>query len=148
MRKKIIIILVATFVAGFFSGLFIPNLFKKENLSSPPSKFLSNYLSLSKAQEKKIETLNKSFYAKVEDIRAQLDQKRAELGELLRETSPNQERIRDKVSEIAFLQAQLQKETIDQLERIRSILTPEQQEKFLSLIRKRLHPKKQRRRRF
>ena len=147
MRKKIVIVLVGVFAAGFLSGLFVPNLFKEKNLPSS-SKFLSNYLSLSKAQERKIETLNKSFYAKVGDIRAQLDQKRAELGELLRETSPNQERIRDKVSEIAFLQAQLQKETIDQLERIRSILTPEQQEKFLSLIRKRLHPKKQRRRRF
>lgn len=142
MRKKIIIILVTVFIAGFLSGLFIPNLFKKENLSSSPSKFLSNYLSLSESQRKKIQFLNKSFYPKVQKIRAQLDQKRVELSELLGKPSPNREKIREKVSEIAFLQAQLQKETINHLERIRAVLTPEQRVKFFSLIRKRLHPKR------
>jgi len=43
---------------------------------------------------------------------------------------------------------QLQKETVDYLEKIRSILTPEQQEKFFSLIRRKLCPKKPWRRRF
>jgi len=148
MRKKIIIMLVATFITGFFSGVFIPDLFKKENLPTSSSKFLSNYLSLSKAQEKKIESLNKSFYIKVQKIRAQLGQKRAELSELLRETSSDQEKIRDKIDEIASLQVQLQKETINHLERIRAILTPKQQEKFFSLIRKGLHPQRSWRRRF
>ncbi|RLE12148.1 hypothetical protein DRI96_04980 [Candidatus Aerophobetes bacterium] len=146
MRKKIIIVLVGVFAAGFLSGLFVPNLFKEKNL--PSSKFLSNYLSLSKAQERKIETLNKSFYAKVGNIRAQLDQKRAELGDLLEKPHSNKRKIRNKINEIAILQMQLQKETVDYLERIRSILTPEQQKKFLSLIRRRLHPKRQWRRRF
>ena len=147
MRKKIVIVLVGVFAAGFLSGLFVPNLFKEKNLPSS-SKFLSNYLSLSKAQERKIETLNKSFYAKVGDIRAQLDQKRAELGDLLGKPYSNKRKIRNKINEIAILQVQLQKETVDYLERVRSILTPEQQKKFLSLIRRRLHPKRQRRRRF
>ena len=147
MRKRAVIILVAIFAIGFLSGLFVPNLFKKGSLSSS-SKFLSNYLSLSKAQERKIETLNKSFYAKVGNIRAQLDQKRAELGDLLEKPHSNKRKIRNKINEIAILQMQLQKETVDYLERIRSILTPEQQKKFLSLIRRRLHPKRQWRRRF
>jgi len=139
MRKKIIIILVVVFSAGLLSGIFIPKLLKKESLQLPPTDFLCNYLSLSKSQKEKIERLDKSFYVKVEKIRDQLDQKRAELSELLGESSPNQEKIKDKMSEIAFLQAQLQTETANHMEKIRSILTPEQQTKFLSLIRKGLH---------
>jgi len=46
------------------------------------------------------------------------------------------------MSEIASLQAELQRETINHLVEIRSLLTPEQQTKFFSLIRKRLHPGK------
>lgn len=147
MRKRAVIILVAIFAIGFLSGLFVPNLFKKGSLSSS-SKFLSNYLSLSKAQEEKIESLNKSFYAKTGKIRDRLDQKRAELSNLLENPYSNGEKIKDKVSEIAFLQMQLQEETVDYLEKIRSILTPEQQEKFFSLIRRGLRPKKPWRRRF
>lgn len=130
-------------MAGFFSGIFIPDLFKKENITTSSSKFLSNYLSLSKTQEKKIESLNTSFYNKIQKIRDELHQKRAELAELLRETPPDQEKIKDKIREIASLQIQLQEETIKHLERINVILTPRQREKFFSLIRKGLHPKGQ-----
>jgi len=77
----------------------------------------------------------------VEKIRAKLARKRAELSELLEETSPDQEKIKVKINEIASLQVQLQRETINHLERIRAVLTPEQRAKFFSLIRKRLHPK-------
>jgi len=141
MRKKIIIILVVIFAAGLLSGLFIPNLLKKENFPSSSTNFLCSYLSLSESQKKEMESLNRLFYERAERIRAQLDQRRVELSELLGESFPNREKIREKVSEIAFLQAQLQRETINHLERIRSILTPEQQAKFFSLIRKRLQPK-------
>jgi Spy/CpxP family protein refolding chaperone len=142
MRKKIIIILVAVFASGVLSGLFIPRLLKKEDLSSSPTDFLSSYLSLSDSQKNKIESLDRSFYARVEKIRAELDQKRSELSQLLGESSPDQKKIKDKVSEIASLQGELQRETITHLEEIRSLLTPEQQAKFFSLIRKRLHPGK------
>jgi len=148
MRKKFIIILIAVFAAGLLSGIFIPDLLKRRNLSPSPSKFLSNYLSLSEAQERKIESLNKSFHAKVQEIRAKLNQKTAELSELLGEPSPNREKIEAKINEITSLQAQLQRETINHLERIRAVLTPEQQAKFFSLIRKRLRPEGPWRRRF
>jgi Spy/CpxP family protein refolding chaperone len=138
MRKKIIIILVVVFASGVLSGLFIPRLLKREILPSSPTDFLCHYLSLSESQKKKIKSLNDSFYARVEKIRAELDQKGAELSDLLGESSSSQEKIRDKVNEIASLQAELQREAINHLEEIRSLLTPEQQAKFFSLIRKRL----------
>jgi peptidoglycan hydrolase CwlO-like protein len=140
MRKKIVIILVAVFAAGIISGLFIPRLLKKENLPSSPINFLCHYLSLSESQKKEIESLDQSFYARIEKIRNELRQRRAELSEVLGNSSPNREKIRDKVSEIASLQVDLQRETINHLEEISSLLTPEQKAKFFSLIRKRLHP--------
>ncbi|MFQ6066384.1 MAG: Spy/CpxP family protein refolding chaperone [bacterium] len=140
MRKKIIIILVVVFAAGVASGLFIPRLLKKEDLPSSPTDFISRYLSLSESQKNKIESLDRSFYARVEKIRTELDQKRSELSQILGQSPQNQEKIRTKVSEISSLQAQLQREAINHLEEIRPLLTPEQQAKFFSLIRKRLHP--------
>lgn len=140
MRKKIVIILVAVFAAGIISGLFIPRLLKKENLPSSPINFLCHYLSLSESQKKEIESLDQSFYFRMEKIRTGLRQRRAELSELLGESSSSQEKIRDKVSEIASLQVDLQRETINHLEEISSLLTPEQKAKFFSLIRKRLRP--------
>jgi len=142
MRKKLIIILMVVFIAGILSGTFIPKLLKRENLRSSSTDFLCNYLSLSKSQKERMESLNKSFYARIEKIRAQLDQRRAELSDLLGEPSSDQKKVRDKMSEIVSLQAQLQVETVNHLEEIRSILTPEQQVKFFSLIRRRLHPER------
>jgi len=140
MRKKTIIILIAVFAVGVFSGLFVPRLLKKENLPSSPTNFLCHYLSLSESQKKEIESLDRSFYARIEKIRTELRQRRAELSEVLGDSSPNREKIKDKVSEIASLQAELQRETINHLVEIRSLLTPEQQAKFFSLIGKRLRP--------
>jgi len=142
MRKKIVIILVAVFASGILSGLYIPRLLKKETLRPSPVDFVSRYLSLSKSQRNKIKSLDSSFYARVEKIRTELDQKRSELSDLLGESPSNDKKIRDKMSEIASLQAELQRETINHLVEIRSLLTPEQQTKFFSLIRKRLHPGK------
>lgn len=141
MRKKIIIIFVVVFAVGILSGLFIPRLLYKRNLPSSPTDFLSNYLSLSESQKRELEFLNKPFYARVVKIRSQLIQRRAELTELLGESSPNRENISDKVSKIIFLQAQLQRETMNHLLEIRSVLTPEQHKKFLSLVRQGLHPR-------
>ncbi|MEA1965630.1 MAG: periplasmic heavy metal sensor [Candidatus Aerophobetes bacterium] len=139
MKKKIIIILVVVFAGGLFSGFFIPKLFKKENLPSSPTNFLCKYLSLSESQKEKMESLNRVFYLKAEKIKDQLNQERIELSELLGESSLNWEKIDDKVSKIVSLQAQLQRETVNHLGRIKSILTPEQKIKFFSLIRRRLH---------
>ncbi len=140
MRKKVVIILVAVFAGGVLSGLFVPRLLKKENLPSPPTDFLCHYLSLSESQKKEMESLDRSFYARIEKIRTELRQRRAELSELLGESPSSQKEITNKVSEIASLQAELQRETINHLVEIRSLLTPEQQTKFFSLIGKRLRP--------
>jgi Spy/CpxP family protein refolding chaperone len=141
MRKKIVIILVVVFAGGILLGVFIPRLLERRHFPSPPAHFISRYLSLSESQKKKMESLDQSFRAKLQETRTQLDEKRAELSDMLGESSPDHEKIKDKVSEIASLQAQLQRETIDHLQEVRSILTPEQEDKFLSLVRKRLHPR-------
>lgn len=140
MRKKIIIILVAVFASGILLGLYIPRLLKKETLPPSPVDFISSYLSLSESQKKKMGSLDRSFYPRVEKIRTELRQRRTELSELLGQSSSSKEKIRDKVGEITSLQTELQREAINHLVEIRSLLTPEQQAKFFSLIGKRLHP--------
>lgn len=140
MRKKVVIILVVVFASGILLGLYIPRLLKKETLRPSPVDFISSYLSLSKSQKKEIESLDRSFHARVEKMRTELRQRRTELSELLGESPSSEKEITNKVSEIASLQTKLQRETINHLVEIRSLLTPEQQAKFFSLIRKRLHP--------
>ena len=132
--------MVVVFASGVLSGLFIPRLLKEERLPSTPTDFLCHYLSLSESQKKKIESLDRSFYPRVAKIRTELRERRVELSELLAGSSSSQEKIRDKVSEISSLQAELQREAINHLEEIRSLLTREQEARFFSLIRKRLHP--------
>jgi len=139
MRRKVVIILVVVFAGGALLGLFVPRLLHKGDISSPTD-FLSKHLSLSESQKRDMESLSQSFYAKVETIKAELAQKRGELSELLGDPSSPQEDISNKVGEITFLQAQFQRETINHLEGIKSLLTKDQQAKFLSLIRRRLHP--------
>lgn len=140
MRKKVVIILVVVFAGGILLRVFIPRLLERRGLLPSPTHFISRYLSLTESQKKKMESLDQLFRAKLEETRAQLDEKRAELSDMLGASSPDQKKIKDKVSEIASLQAELQRETINHLEEIRSILTPEQEAKFFSLVRKRLHP--------
>ena len=141
MRKKILIILIIViFASGTLLGVFVPRLLRRGDVLLSPVGFISRYLSLSESQRKKMELLDPSFNTKIEKIETELEQKRAELSDMLGEPSPDWEKLKDQVSEIASLQAQFQMETIDHLQEIRSILTPEQQTKFFSLIGKRLHP--------
>lgn len=139
MRKKIILTLLVVFAGGVISGLFIPQLLKRERLPSSPTDFLCHYLSLSESQKKKMESLDQTFYVRVEKIRTETGERRAELGELFEESSLNQEKIRVKVNEISSLQAEFLRETIIHMVEIRALLTPEQQAKFFSLIKKRLY---------
>lgn len=138
MRKKIVIILVVVFASGTLLGVFVPRLLRRGNISLSPADFISRYLSLSESQKKKMDPLDRSFNTKIEKIKTELEQKRAELSDMLGEPSPDREKLKDQVSEIASLQAQFQMKTIDHLQEIRSILTPEQQTKFFSLIGKKL----------
>jgi len=100
--------------------------------------FLIKELDLSPAQEKEIESLRKSLELKVEEIGTKLREKRVQLVDLLKESQPDLEKINNQLSEIETLQTELQKMAITNLLQEKKILSPEQQEKFFSIILKRL----------
>ena len=143
LKKKLIIILLITgFSAGTILGVSIPRLWRKELHPRPsPNHFLANYLSLSDSQKKEMESLNKPFYIKIRKIRAQLDQERDELSDLLGQFPPDQEKIEVELNEIVSLQAQLEREAINHFVKVGKILTPTQRAKFLSFTRRGLHHK-------
>jgi len=143
MIKKPILILIVTFVSGFLVVLLTTELLIKGQSASPISSGdpLYKSLSLSKSQKEKIETLNQPFYAKITEVSAQLEEKRAELSNLLE--GSDQEKIDAKLSEIASLHAQIQRETAHHLQKVKQTLPPAQRTKFLSLIRKGLCPGKE-----
>jgi len=140
MRRKTVIILVGVFAVGVLSGLIIPRWLKRGEVV-PPTRFISRYLSLSESQREELTVLDQEFRIRLEETRSQLDVKRAELSELLGQPSSQREKVHEKLSEIAFLQGELQRETMSHFEKIRAILNPGQEEKFLSLIQRRLHPR-------
>jgi len=140
MKRNSVIILVIIFVVGFASGMFVNKVMEKRRLPSlPPSRFLSEHLSLSKSQKDKINAMHKPLYTKIAELRTELSQKRRELYKLLKNPEQNREEIDKRIDEIASLQKDIQRESINNLREMKKVLTEEQQDKFFSLIKKRLN---------
>ena len=140
MKRKSVIILVAIFAIGFASGIFVDKIRERRRLLfPPPSRFLSKHLSLSKSQKDKINAMHKLLYAKIAWMETELSQKRRELYKLLENPEQNKEKIDEKIKEIASLQKDIQREAMNNLREMNKVLTKEQQDKFFSLIKKRLN---------
>jgi len=142
MKRKSVIILIVIFVIGFASGMFTDKMIEKRRLSfspQPPSGFLSEYLALSKSQKDKINAIHRILYVKIAELRTELSQKRRELYKLLKNPEQNTEEINQKIDEIASLQKDIQRESMNNLREMRKVLTKEQQDKFFSLIKRRLN---------
>lgn len=103
-----------------------------------PLGFLAKELRLSPSQIREIESLRKSLEPKLEEIREKLREKRAQLVNMLKEPEHDSAKINLLIKEIESLQTKLQKIAINHLLQEKKILTPEQQEKFFSIVSKRL----------
>lgn len=102
-------------------------------------------LNLSGSQVKKIHSFRESYLNKVEKLQSELQKERTELTEILMKKEINPLIIDTKLQRIAFLQTQIQRETIRHLSRIeREVLTPQQRQKFFIIIRKQLLPERMR----
>lgn len=146
MRKKLLI-LVAIFLVGF--GVFLIaaryQFWRAEKThrhegGQSSCYFLHKHLSLSESQKARMEALDKPFRSKVNQLKAELRQKRDELSALLLEPNPTAESINAKLDEIATLQVELQKVVVAHLLEIKEILTPEQQKRFFAMIIEELSP--------
>jgi len=103
-----------------------------------PGEYLCQQLSLSDSQKEKMEILRKNFDAKTFKIRETLSSKRNELVKLLSEPQLDSNKIDSLIKEIGWAQTELEKEVINHILQEKETLTPEQQEKFLDLIKGRL----------
>ena len=100
--------------------------------------YLYQQLSLSKSQAEKIKSLRESFHLQTDKISSALLKSRTELVELLMASEPDSENINEALREIDSMQSELQKKVIYYLLKEKEILTPEQQQKFFSIIKERL----------
>ncbi|HIE27512.1 TPA: periplasmic heavy metal sensor [Candidatus Poribacteria bacterium] len=146
MRKKLLI-LVAILLMGFGVSLFATRyqFWRAEKTHRHESGqnscyFLHKHLSLSESQKSNMEALDKPFRSKVNQLKAELRQKRDELSALLLESNPTAENINAKLDEIATLQVELQKVVVAHLLEIKEILTSEQQKRFFAIIIEELSP--------
>ncbi len=98
---------------------------------------LNSQLRLSQVQKEKMRSLELENRKKIDPLRKEIETKSEELLALLKvSTSPGEE-IRKKIEEISVLQCDLHKSMVEDMLEKRDILTPEQQEKFFSIITKR-----------
>lgn len=99
---------------------------------------LGHRLNLNENQLKAIEAMHESTYVKMNVIRETLELKRAELTNILKEAQPNTARIQPLIKEIANLQAQIELGLTENILMMKKELTPEQQQQFFELFKRRL----------
>jgi Spy/CpxP family protein refolding chaperone len=100
--------------------------------------FMRRELGLSEQQAAQLAALREKFQVNLARLRPALQAKRAELVQLVAEAQPDRVRIDALMVELRSLQAELQNACVQQLLDEKSILTPEQQRKFLDAVRARL----------
>lgn len=146
MRKKLLILVAILLVGSGVSLIAARYQFwraektRRHESGQNSCYFLHKHLSLSTSQKSHMETLDKPFRSKVNQLKAELSQKRDELSALLLEPNPAAEIINAKLEEIATLQVELQKVVVAHLLSIKEILTPEQQKRFFAMIIEELSP--------
>ena len=94
-------------------------------------------LDLSEEQIKEFESQAKRFKEETEPILDSLRAKRKDLMNEIATEEPNRDKLDKLTEEIGALQAALHKKTIVHLLEEKSLLTPEQQQKFFSLLKER-----------
>lgn len=99
---------------------------------------LRHRLDLNENQLKAIEAIHDSTLVKMKVIRDTLELKRAELTNILKEAQPDTARIQPLIKEIANLQAQIELGFAENLLAMKKVLTPEQQQQFFELFKRRL----------
>ena len=101
--------------------------------------YLCHELSLNDDQIEKVKSIRRSFSAQALEISRPLQEKRAELVNLLSQAQPDNYQIDATARTIDSLQAELHRKVIKYLLKEKDVFSPEQQEKFFSIINQRLN---------
>jgi Spy/CpxP family protein refolding chaperone len=100
-----------------------------------PGSFIKRELDLNEGQAKEFEAQAKRFEEEIEPIRDSLEAKRSDLMNEIMAKEPSMDKLNQLSEEIGALHAKLEKRTSMHLLQGKSLLTPEQQKKFLSLFK-------------
>lgn len=145
MKRKIIIIVIALLLIINLSALTTigyHRFFSKKadamacRLSGDD--YLHQQLSLTRSQLDQMKAIRQSFLDESNPILIQLLSHRTELVDQLKAASPDSEQIRQMLHTIGALQTELQYQVIKSLLKQKTMLNPDQQEKFLAIISQRL----------
>jgi hypothetical protein len=91
-------------------------------------------ISLTPVQEKQIQKLQQDFCQCRDTLSLNIDRKRFMLAEILLQPNPDSRAIETLVENIARLQADMEKQTIKHILEVKSLLPPEQQDRFIKPI--------------
>jgi len=94
---------------------------------------------LNAQQVDKVKTIRRAFATQSDEITLPLQEKRAELVQLLAQTPTDSSRIFAVAAAIDSLQAELHRQVIQYLLKEKEVFSPDQQQKFFSLIEARLN---------
>lgn len=97
---------------------------------------LAHHLQLSDDKAERLDSIGGVHSEEVTEIRTLLKQVREELFVLMEQEEASEEEILQKVNEISELQGELEVQLVKKLLAIRSILSPEERERFLQLMKR------------
>jgi len=100
-----------------------------------PGEYICQQLSLSDSQKQNMEVCRKVFSEDIDQKREILNHKRNELVELISQPTPEAEKIDSLLVEIGNAQTELEKDVVNHILHEKELLNPEQQKKFLDLIK-------------
>ncbi len=84
------------------------------------------------------------IFDELRDESAELQEKlgtaRGELVDLMHAENPDESAVMEKIEEISAIQGEIEKLLVRRLLRVNDILSPEERERFLQLLRRRMHP--------
>ncbi|MFZ5517480.1 MAG: Spy/CpxP family protein refolding chaperone [Candidatus Zhuqueibacterota bacterium] len=101
--------------------------------------YLCQELCLNSNQVEKVKTIRRAFSTQSDEITLPLQQRRAELVQLLAQTPTDSVRIFAVAATIDSLQGELHRQVIQYLLKEKEVFSPDQQQKFFSLIEARLN---------
>lgn len=142
MKKRLIafgIIFLVVINITALATLIYNRWFKAQRLDLPPDSSQSlaaiqKKMSLSTEQLERISNLRSSFEAEIDEIRWQMQEKRKALVAETKKAKPDIAKIDQLIDEIGNLQSKVQKRTIRNLLKDKSILTSPQREKYFSMF--------------
>lgn len=145
MKKKLVIFGILLLVIVNISALTtiaykrwsVKNTQPITGYSDRPMHLLRKKLKLSNKQMKQIKLFIKNFELESEDILDSLRQKEKELMDEVMANDPDPEKLNKLIEEIGVLQVTFKKKAISYLLKKKSIMTLEQQRKFMTFINKR-----------